>query len=80
MKPILTLDNYKELLNAYSKVELVHTLSVVVDVYLNFTMSEEFIRKFKDNLVWYRISKFQTLSEDLIREFKDKVDWDYISC
>lgn len=39
----------------------------------------EYIRKFKDNVNWYRISRKQKLSESFIREFKDKVNWIYIS-
>jgi hypothetical protein len=42
-------------------------------------LSEEFIREFKDDVIWYLISKNQKLSEDFIREFEDFVDWDYIS-
>jgi hypothetical protein len=43
------------------------------------TLSEEFIREFKDYVEWYLISKSQILSEDFIREFKDRVYWSYIS-
>ena len=38
------------------------------------TLSEDFIREFKDKVNWYWISRYQTLSEDFIREFKDKLD------
>jgi len=43
------------------------------------TLSEEFIREFKDKVHWGNISHYQKLSEDFIREFKDKVSWTYIS-
>ena len=43
------------------------------------TLSEDFIREFKDKVNWECISYHQTLSEDFIREFKDKVDWNLIS-
>lgn len=39
------------------------------------TLSEEFIREFKDRVNWNYISHVQILSEDFIREFKDRVDW-----
>jgi len=42
------------------------------------TLSEDFIREFKDNVDWALISKYQILSEDFIREFEDKVDWKLI--
>jgi len=44
-----------------------------------YSLSEDFIREFKDNVNWYNISTYQKLSEDFIREFKDKVKWNYIS-
>jgi hypothetical protein len=37
------------------------------------------IKKFKDKVSWYYISKYQKLSENFIREFKDKVNWGFIS-
>ena len=36
-------------------------------------LSEEFIKKFKDEVDWLSISIYQKLSEDFIREFKDEV-------
>ena len=42
-------------------------------------LSEDFIRKFQDNVCWYFISVRQVLSEDFIREFQDKVVWTCIS-
>ena len=42
-------------------------------------LSEDFIRKFADNVDWFYISRSQKLSEDFIREFQDKVDWKWIS-
>ena len=42
-------------------------------------LTEDFIREFKDKVVWRWISIYQRLSEDFIREFKDKVDWYNIS-
>ena len=41
--------------------------------------SEDFIREFQDNVLWYNISLYQRLSEEFIREFQDKVYWRYIS-
>ena len=49
------------------------------DISINFTLSEEFIREFKDYVDWYFISSFQNLSEDFIREFKNYVTWLKIS-
>jgi phosphoribosylanthranilate isomerase len=43
------------------------------------TLSEDFIRKFKNKVNWHNISIHQKLSEDFIREFKDEIDWYYIS-
>jgi hypothetical protein len=37
------------------------------------------IKKIKDKVSWYSISKYQTLSEDFIKEFKDEVNWTWIS-
>ena len=50
-----------------------------VDISINQSLSEDFIREFQDKVDWDWISKYQNLSEDFIREFKDKVDWYYIS-
>ena len=41
----------------------------------NQTLSENFIREFKDKVDWYWISVYQKLSENFIREFKDRVYW-----
>jgi len=44
------------------------------------TLSENFIRTFKDKVDWDNIScQQQHLSEDFIREFQDKVNWMYVS-
>ena len=43
------------------------------------SLSEDFIREFKDRVDWMSISSYQHLSEDFIREFKDRVDWYNIS-
>ena len=40
-----------------------------------YTLSENFIRKFQNNVDWYYISSNQKLSENFIREFQDKVNW-----
>ena len=37
------------------------------------TLSEDFIREFKDKVDWKCISIRQTLSEELIREFKEYI-------
>jgi hypothetical protein len=47
--------------------------------YADNTLSEDFIREFKDKVDWEFVSEYQDLSEDFIREFKDKVDWYWIS-
>ena len=62
---------HKEIINKYDK----DYDSIYTHKYL---LSENFIRKFKDEIDWSWVSICQTLSEDFIREFKDKVDWDYI--
>jgi intein-encoded DNA endonuclease-like protein len=49
------------------------------DIEFDPTLSEDFIKEFKDNVHWGWISMFQKLSEDFIREFKDEVNWYYIS-
>lgn len=41
-------------------------------------LSEDFIRKFKDQLDWEFISIHQKLSETFIEEFSDRVDWYHI--
>jgi len=40
------------------------------------TLSEDFIREFKNEVDWENISMYQTLSEDFIREFGKKVKWE----
>ena len=50
-----------------------------LDFYRNNTLTEDFIREFKDDVNWDCISSCQKLSEDFIREFQDKVDWSTIS-
>ncbi|KAF2900371.1 hypothetical protein ILUMI_05815 [Ignelater luminosus] len=42
-------------------------------------LSEDFIRKFKDDLNWRCILTYQKLSEEFLREFKDIVDWKLVS-
>jgi hypothetical protein len=42
-------------------------------------LSEEFIKRNKDLVIWYYISEFQKLSEEFIEQNKDLVDWWYIS-
>jgi hypothetical protein len=49
------------------------------DISVRQTLSENFIREFKNEVYWDYISAFQNLSEEFIREFKDKVNWIYIS-
>jgi hypothetical protein len=43
------------------------------------TLSEDFIREFKDRVNWDHVSRYQKLSENFIREFKGEVSWFYIS-
>ena len=38
------------------------------------TLSEDFIREFKDKVDWQSISMYQILSEDFIKEFQDKLN------
>jgi hypothetical protein len=42
-------------------------------------LSEDFIEKYKDKVVWINVSINQILSEEFIEEFKNKVDWYFIS-
>ena len=50
-----------------------------LDFYRNNTLTEDFIRKFQNDVNWDCISSCQKLSEDFIREFKNKVNWWYVS-
>lgn len=43
------------------------------------TLSESFIRKYKDKVNWSAITRHQKMSTAFINEFKDKVDWNFIS-
>ncbi len=43
------------------------------------TLSEDFIKTFKDDVNWCWLSTYKNLSEDFIREFADCVNWIYIS-
>ena len=50
------------------------------DLYVsNNTLTEDFIREFKDRVNWEFIAMSQKLSEDFIREFQDRVSWQMIS-
>ena len=42
------------------------------------SLSEDFIREFKDRVHWDYIFRYQKLSENFIREFKDRVSWYFI--
>lgn len=42
-------------------------------------LSEEFIRRYADQVDWANISHFQKLSEGFIDEYADRVDWWWIS-
>ena len=42
-------------------------------------LSESFIEKHSDKVIWYYISYYQNLSEDFIEKFSDKVDLNSIS-
>lgn len=43
--------------------------------YTDNTLSEDFIREFKDKVSWKYISLYQRLSRTFIKEFKDKIHW-----
>lgn len=43
------------------------------------SLSEDFIKRHKDQVDWNAISRYQVLSEEFIEEFRSKLDWDYIS-
>ena len=49
------------------------------NIYYCKELSEDFIKEFKDKVVWGCISTNQRLSENFIREFQDKVLWKAIS-
>jgi hypothetical protein len=42
-------------------------------------LSEDFIRKFQDEVSWTAITCYQKISESFIEEFQDKIDWRYVS-
>lgn len=50
-----------------------------VDILINQSLSESFIREFQDKVIWTLISAKQKLSEDFIREFRNKVYWRLVS-
>lgn len=41
-------------------------------------LSDDFVRRFQDNLNWRIISTYRSLTEDFIRQYQDKVNWKYI--
>jgi hypothetical protein len=43
-----------------------------------YTLSENFIREFKDKVNWTSITFIQKLSENFVREFQVKVNYDYV--
>ena len=43
-------------------------------------LTEEFIREFKEELIWYEISAYQNLSIDFLNEFKNRIDWSVYFC
>ena len=49
------------------------------DISGSSALSEDYMRKYRNNLNWVIISKEQRLSEDFIREHKDKVHWKNIT-
>lgn len=49
------------------------------DISINYELSEEFIRKFQNKVIWHYICQYQKLSESFIMELKNKVSWLYIS-
>lgn len=55
------------------------TQQQIEDICEKQTLSEDFIREFKDQVSWNWICEKQNLSEDFIREFRDKVNWICIS-
>jgi len=72
MKTTLTLDNYGNL--------LMDTKNINFDfVTSEYILSDDFIRKYQDDLKWTKVSWSQPLSESIIREFQDKVNWTLIT-
>ena len=49
------------------------------NIYMYQKLSEEFMRKHKDQLDWSLISQYQSLSPTFVEEMKDYVDWTWIS-
>lgn len=49
------------------------------DGFGNFITSDEFIKKFNDDIDWDYISQYQTLSYQFIEKYKNKVNWNNIS-
>ena len=45
-----------------------------VDISINQSLSESFIREFQDKVDWYEISTYQKLSNEFIEEFKNKLN------
>ena len=45
------------------------------DICIDYTLSEEFIREFQDQIDWRNVSTYQKMTENFIREFEDKVCW-----
>ena len=70
----ITSNNWKEVLGVDSPDQINWTC---ISTYQS--LSEEFIREFRDKVDWVYISMSQSLSEDFIREFRDKVNWTCIS-
>jgi phosphoribosylanthranilate isomerase len=70
---IITLKNYKEILGE----DIEEYNWSCISAYQ--TLSDDFIREFKNEVDWSCISVCQKLSENFIREFKNKVDWSCIS-
>lgn len=45
----------------------------------NYLTNDKFVEKFKDQLDWQYICKYQELSSEFIEKYKRLVDWDYLS-
>jgi hypothetical protein len=43
------------------------------------TLSEKFIKEFRNNLDWDLILECQELSENFIKEFLHEINWEFIS-
>lgn len=70
----ITYPDYEELLNVFGDSRLRWSM-----LSRNRYLSEDFIRKHKDSIVFHKLNPQKVYSDEFLWEFKDQLDWDTLS-